>query len=244
MIVIPAIDLKDGKCVRLTQGRADREKVYDADPVSVARDFERAGARMLHLVDLDGAFRGKTANLAAIEAVVRAVGIPVELGGGMRGMPDIDGMLALGMDSVIVGTMAVKHPALLEEALYRFGADRVQLGVDAREGKVAVNGWTDGTELDAVEFAKRWKTLGVRRAIFTDIARDGMLEGPNVEAIRRFATGTGLRVTASGGVSCAGDLAKLAELEGLGVDRAIVGKALYEGRVSLAEALRQTQPQL
>jgi phosphoribosylformimino-5-aminoimidazole carboxamide ribotide isomerase len=242
MIVIPAIDLKDGKCVRLTQGRADQETVYDADPVSVARDFARAGARMLHLVDLDGAFRGKTANLAAIEAVVRAVEIPVELGGGMRGMADIDGMLALGLDSVIVGTMAVKDPDMLEEVLVRFGGDRVQLGVDARDGKVAVNGWTGGTGLEAVAFAKRWKALGVRRVIFTDIARDGMLEGPNVEAIRRFAAGTGLRVTASGGVSNAEDLVRLAGLESIGVDRAIVGKALYEGRVSLADALRLVQP--
>jgi phosphoribosylformimino-5-aminoimidazole carboxamide ribotide isomerase len=237
MIVIPAIDLKDGKCVRLTQGRADREKVYDADPVAVALDFERAGARMLHVVDLDGAFGGKTANRAAIEAIVRAVRIPVELGGGMRGMADIDRMLALGLDSVIVGTMAVRDPEQLEEALYRFGSDRVQLGVDARDGKVAVSGWTDGTELEAAEFARGWKALGIERAIFTDIGRDGMLEGPNLEAIRRFAAATGLRVTASGGVSCAADLRRLAELEGLGVDRAIVGKALYEGRVTLQEAL-------
>jgi len=238
MIVIPAIDLKDGKCVRLTQGRADQERVYDQDPVGVARAFERAGARMLHVVDLDGAFRGKTANLAAIEAIVRAVGIPVELGGGMRKMADIDGMLARGVDSVIVGTMAVKQPHLFEEALYRFGGDRLQLGIDARDGKVAVNGWTDGTELEAVEFGRRWKALGVERVIFTDIARDGTLAGPNVEAVRRFTAETGLRVTASGGVSSQEDLERLSGLEELGVDRVIVGKALYEGRVNLAQALR------
>lgn len=233
MLLIPAIDLKNGKCVRLTQGRADQEKVYDADPVAVAEGFERAGARMLHLVDLDGAFRGKTANLHVIRRILDTVSMPVELGGGMRSMSDIDGMLALGVDSVIVGTMAVRDPEQFEEALYRFGGERVQLGVDAAEGKVAVQGWTDATQLDAVEFSLHWKQRGVLRVIFTDIARDGMMRGPNLEAIRHFVLGTGLRVTASGGVSKPGDLAELATLEPLGVDRTIVGKALYEGTVPI-----------
>ena len=239
MLVIPAIDLKEGRCVRLSQGRAERAKVYDADPVAVAREFEGAGAKMLHLVDLDGAFGGPTvksaANLAVIRAILAAVRMPVELGGGMRSIGDIDAMLALGVDSAIVGTMAVRDPEQLEEALYRFGGERIQLGVDAREGKVAVEGWSSATALDAVEFALHWKARGVERVIFTDIARDGMMRGPNLEAIRRFAQGTGLRVTASGGVASPGDLERLAALEPLGVDRAIVGKALYEGTVTLAE---------
>jgi phosphoribosylformimino-5-aminoimidazole carboxamide ribotide isomerase len=233
MLVIPAIDLKEGRCVRLAQGRPDREQVYDPDPVAVARQFERAGARMLHVVDLDGAFRGKTANLEAIRAILESVRLPIELGGGMRTMADIDGMLALGIDSVIVGTMAVRDPEQFEEALYRFGGDRIQLGVDARDGKVAVQGWTDSTALDAVAFGRHWKARGVVRVIFTDISRDGMMGGPNLEAIRRFAEGTGLRVTASGGVSSPEDLARLRMLERIGVDRAIIGKALYEGTVSL-----------
>lgn len=238
MLVIPAIDLKNGKCVRLMQGRADRETVYGADPLAMAWRFQQSGARMLHVVDLDGAFNGRAANLDAIAAIAAEVGLPIELGGGMRTMDDIDRALALGIDSVIVGTMAAKEPELFEEAIYRFGGERLQLGVDAREGKVAVHGWMDATELDAIEFAREWKERGVERAIFTDIARDGMMTGPNVEAIRGFARGTGLRVTASGGVASPEDLERLAALEPLGVDRAIVGKALYEGTVQLAEVVR------
>ncbi len=237
MIVLPAIDLKDGNCVRLMQGRAERETVYERDPAAVARRFEHEGAKMLHLVDLDGAFSGRTANLEAIRAVRAAVPLPVELGGGMRSLEDVERMLGLGIDSVIVGTMAVRHPDALEAALERFSGERIQLGVDAREGKVAVAGWEEGTVLDAVDFARQWRQRGVARVIFTDIARDGMMGGPNVEAIRAFAQGAGVRVTASGGVSSAADLAALAELEPLGVDRAIVGKALYEGAISLAEVV-------
>jgi phosphoribosylformimino-5-aminoimidazole carboxamide ribotide isomerase len=237
MIVIPAIDLKNGKCVRLAQGRADRETVYDPDPVAVARRFQAEGAQMLHLVDLDGAFSGRTANLEAIEAVRAAVSLPIELGGGMRALADVERMLGLGIDSVIVGTMAVRNPDELEAALERFSGARIQLGVDAREGKVAVQGWEEGTALDAVAFAQGWRERGVERVIFTDIARDGMMTGPNLAAIRAFAQGAGLKVTASGGVASPADLLRLAELEPLGVDRAIVGKAIYEGTVILAEVV-------
>ncbi len=235
MIVLPAIDLKNGNCVRLSQGRADRETVYEKDPAAVAGRFQAGGARMLHLVDLDGAFRGETGNLEAIRAVRAAFSLPIELGGGMRSLEDVEKMLTLGIDSVIVGTMAVRDPETLEEALRRFGGGRVQLGVDARDGKVAVQGWEDETALDAVAFARGWAERGVERVIFTDIARDGMMSGPNLEATRAFAEGTGLRVTASGGVSAPDDLTRLAALEPFGVDRAIVGKALYEGRVTLAD---------
>ncbi len=237
MIVIPAIDLKDGKCVRLAQGRADRETVYDEDPVAVARAFARDGAAMLHLVDLDGAFSGHSANLEMIRAIRHAVALPIELGGGMRTVADVEAMLALGIDSVIVGTMAVRHPERLEAILARFAPERLQLGIDARDGKVAVSGWTEDTALDAVEFARAWQAKGIGRVVFTDIARDGMLQGPNLPAIRRFAQESGVRVTASGGVATAQDLARLAELEPLGVDRAIVGKALYEGSVTLSEVV-------
>lgn len=237
MIVLPAIDLKDGNCVRLVQGRADRETVYERDPAAVARRFQADGARMLHLVDLDGAFSGQTANLEAIQAVRAAVTIPIELGGGMRTLEDVERMLGLGIDSVIVGTMAVRHPEVLQAALARFGGACVQLGVDAREGKVAVHGWEEGTALDAVAFARDWREKGVERVIFTDIARDGMMGGPNLEATRAFAEGAGVKVTASGGVSTPADLAALAALEPFGVDRAIVGKALYEGTVTLSEVV-------
>lgn len=237
MFVLPAIDLRNGKCVRLLQGRAEDETVYSDDPVAVAQGFAAAGARMLHLVDLDGAFRGATANLEVIKAVRAAVDIPLELGGGLRSAEDIAAMLALGIDSVVVGTLAVREPAALEAALRTHGGGRVQLGVDAREGRVATHGWTEASELDAVDFGRAWAARGVERVIFTDIARDGMLGGPNLEAIGRFARETGLRVTASGGVARAADVQALAALEPDGVDRVIVGKALYEGTLRLEEVV-------
>ena len=233
MIVIPAIDLKNGKCVRLVQGRADQETVYDQDPVGVARRFEQAGAKMLHLVDLDGAFQGRSANLEVIRAIREAVTLPLELGGGLRTLSDVNGMLGMGIDSVIVGTMAVRDPEILQEALAIHGGESIQLGVDTRTGKVAVQGWLEATELDAVEFANCWKDKGIQRVIYTDIARDGMLNGPNLDAIYHFAQATGLQVTASGGVSTPADLARLAVMEPVGVDRVIVGKAIYEGKITL-----------
>ena len=237
MLVLPAIDLRGGKCVRLSQGRADRETVYGEDPAGVARAFQQQGARMLHLVDLDGAFRGAGGNRAAIEAIRAAVSIPLEVGGGMRAFADISDMLAMGVDSVIIGTMAVENPHDLERALGEFGPESIQLGIDARKGRVAVKGWREDTSLEAVSFALAWKAKSVQRAIFTDIARDGMLQGPNLAAIREFAEGSGLKVTASGGVTSAEDVAELAGLEPLGVDRVIIGKALYEGTIRLSEVL-------
>ena len=207
------------------------------DPAGVARAFQQQGARMLHLVDLDGAFRGASGNRAAIEAIRAAVSIPLEVGGGMRAFADISDMLAMGVDSVIIGTMAVENPHDLERALGKFGPESIQLGIDARKGRVAVKGWREDTSLEAVSFALAWKAKNIQRAIFTDIARDGMLQGPNPEAIRDFAEGSGLKVTASGGVSSAEDVAQLAGLEPVGVDRVIIGKALYEGTIRLSELL-------
>jgi phosphoribosylformimino-5-aminoimidazole carboxamide ribotide isomerase len=235
MLILPAIDLKQGRCVRLVQGRAEDETVYSGDPPAVARDFAAQGARMLHLVDLDGAFRGESANLAAVRAIRAAVDVPLELGGGLRTLEDIAAVLALGVDSAIVGTLAVRDPPALERALARFGPGRVQLGIDARAGRVAVQGWAEDTALDAVAFAQGWRAKGVERIIFTDIARDGMLAGPNTEAIGAFARAAGVRVTASGGVTRRADVEALAALEPDGVDRVIIGKALYEGTLSLAE---------
>jgi phosphoribosylformimino-5-aminoimidazole carboxamide ribotide isomerase len=237
MLILPAIDLKGGRAVRLLQGRADRETRYSDDPVAVARAFAQAGAQMLHVVDLDGAFQGKSANREVIRAIRAALTIPIEVGGGMRSLADIESMLALGVDSAVIGTLAVRDPMAVQAALRKFGGERVQLGIDARDGKVAVQGWEESTGLDAVAFGREWRAHGVQRAIFTDIARDGMLQGPNLAAIRRFAEETGLRVTASGGVSGKADIDSLRALEPLGVDRVIVGKALYEGAVTLAEIL-------
>lgn len=237
MLVLPAIDLKNGKCVRLQQGRMDQETVYGGDPAAMARQFASDGAKMLHLVDLDGAFRGESGNLDSIRGIRQAVDIPLELGGGMRSLEDIEGMLDLGVDSVIVGTLAVRNPGLLENALERFGPERIQLGIDAREGKVAVSGWYEETALDAVEFGRDWRRKGIERIIFTDIARDGMLTGPNIRAIGNFARETGARVTASGGISSIADVEEICGLEPAGVDRVIIGKAIYEGAVKLADVV-------
>ena len=237
MLILPAIDLRQGRCVRLLQGREQDETVYDHDPVAVAERFVAAGAQRLHLVDLDGAFRGQGANLASIQEIVRRTRIPVQVGGGLRTREDVRRMLDLGVASVIIGTMAVKHPQELETALQEQSGEPLILGIDSRNRKIAVEGWQEDTELDDTEFALHWKERGVQRVVFTDIARDGMLTGPNLDALRDMAQRTGLKVTASGGVSSAEDLLQLQKLEADGVDQVIVGKAIYEGRIDLAEVL-------
>jgi phosphoribosylformimino-5-aminoimidazole carboxamide ribotide isomerase len=238
MLLIPAIDLKNGRCVRLLQGEAAAETVYSNDPAAMARSFEDAGAKRLHLVDLDGAFQGKGANLASIRAILKNISIPVQLGGGLRNAENIEQMFELGVSSVIVGTMAVKNPDVLEEVIQRFSGEKVILGIDARDRKVSIEGWQEGTEIDDVEFALRWKKLGIQRIVFTDIARDGMLTGPNLEALGDFARRTGLKIVASGGVSSMEDLELLKTLEEDGVDQVISGKAIYEGKLDLKEIFK------
>ena len=238
MLLIPAIDLKNGRCVRLLQGEAAAETVYSNDPAAMARSFEDAGAKRLHLVDLDGAFQGKGANLASIRAILKNITIPVQLGGGLRNAENIEQMFELGVSSVIVGTMAVKNPDVLEEVIQRFSGEQVILGIDARDRKVSIEGWQEGTEIDDVEFALRWKKLGIQRIVFTDIARDGMLTGPNLEALGDFARRTGLKIVASGGVSSMEDLELLKTLEEDGVDQVISGKAIYEGKLDLKEIFK------
>ena len=237
MLILPAIDLRQGRCVRLLQGREQDETVYDHDPAAVAERFATTGAQRLHLVDLDGAFRGQGANLASIQEIVRRIRIPVQVGGGLRTREDVRRMLDLGVASVIIGTMAVKHPQELETALQEQPGEQLILGIDSLNRKVAVEGWQEGTELDDTEFAKHWRERGVQRVVFTDIARDGMLTGPNLDALRDMGQRTGLKVTASGGVSSTEDLVQLRELAADGVDQVIIGKAIYEGRVNLAEVL-------
>jgi phosphoribosylformimino-5-aminoimidazole carboxamide ribotide isomerase len=234
MIVVPAIDLRGGRVVRLHQGRAEQETVYGDDPASVARRFESEGARRIHLVDLDAAMNGPRQD-AAIAEVVRAVRIPVEVGGGVRTLEDALRLRGQGVERVIFGTAAVARPDVVQAALARF-PEAVAIAIDARDGKVSVSGWTEATELDALELAATVEGWGARRVQFTDVRRDGTLAGPNLEAIEALGRRTRLRITAAGGVSEAADLARLAALEPLGVDEAIVGKALYEGRVTLAAA--------
>jgi phosphoribosylformimino-5-aminoimidazole carboxamide ribotide isomerase len=235
MIVVPAIDLRLGRVVRLHQGRALEETVYAIDPAEVARRFESEGAQRIHLVDLDAAMGGAS-QAAAVTSVVRAVRIPVEVGGGVRTLEDALALRENGVERVIFGTAAVSRPDVVQAALERLPVEAVAVAIDAKDGRVAVSGWTEATDVDALVLAATVQGWGVRRVQFTDVRRDGTLRGPNFVAIEALGRRTKLRITAAGGVSEAADLVRLAALEGLGVDEAIVGKALYEGRVTLAAA--------
>ena len=237
MTIIPAIDLRQGRCVRLLQGRKEDETVYSENPGEVARQWQEQGADYLHVVDLDGAFEGASRNLAAITRILETVTIPAELGGGVRSLDDVSRLLSMGLDRVILGTVAVREPDVVRSAVERFGPDRVVVGIDAREGRVALQGWVETTEVQAVDLALQMKVFGIRRVVYTEILVDSMLVGPNIEATKILAVETGLKVIASGGISSIDDLKRVAELEPVGVDAVIVGKALYEGRVDLREAI-------
>ncbi|MEW6211285.1 MAG: 1-(5-phosphoribosyl)-5-[(5-phosphoribosylamino)methylideneamino]imidazole-4-carboxamide isomerase [Acidobacteriota bacterium] len=241
MQIIPAIDLKGGLCVRLVEGREQSAKVYDRDPVEVARGYQRAGAQLLHVVDLDGAFLGAASeNQKIIRRITEEINTPVEVGGGIRSLEDIRNLISvIGAQFVIIGTIAVEQPELLARAVDEFG-ERVIVGIDARGNRVATRGWIESTAVDALDLAKQVVSLGVRRIIYTDIERDGRLAGPNLEMTRRMALTSIARVTASGGVSSLEDIEALCELESDGVDSIIVGKALYENRFTLEEAIRVT----
>ena len=241
MLLIPAIDLRNGFCVRLLQGESDKETVYSNDPAAMAVTFEEAGAKRLHLVDLDGAFQGEGANISSIRSILKNVSIPVQIGGGLRTEEDIERMLALGVSAVIVGTMAVKRPDVLEKLLKKYTDEQIILGIDARNRKVSIEGWKESTEIQDVKFALRWKNSGIKRVVFTDISRDGMLSGPNLAALREMAEHTGLKIVASGGISSMDDLEQLKTLEPNGVDQAISGKAIYEGKIDLKRVFKCLQ---
>lgn len=235
LLVIPAIDLRGGHCVRLRQGSYEDETVYFDDPVKMAKLWRVQNAKVLHLVDLDAARRSDSseagANHGTIHQIAKALDIPVQVGGGIRTMDDIESMLEAGVYRVILGTAAVRNPDLVEEAVAKYSCSRIVVGIDAKDGEVRVEGWEKGSGIDAVDLALDMEQRGVRRIVYTDIARDGMLAGPNVEAYR--ALGTALskaRITASGGVSGYRDLLRLQELNALGVDSVIVGRALYENQ--------------
>jgi phosphoribosylformimino-5-aminoimidazole carboxamide ribotide isomerase len=234
--VIPAIDLQGGRCVRLTQGDFDRATVYGDDPPGIARRWEAAGASRIHVVDLDGAKAGRPLQLSIVAEIVKAVSVPIQLGGGMRTIVDIAAALAVGVDRVMIGTRAIEDPSFVDDALTRFG-QRIGVGIDAREGRVAVRGWVDVSDVDTLDLARSMAKRGVTTIVYTDIARDGMLSGPNVDAMRRMADAVpGVSVIASGGVGALGDVLELADS---GVAGVIVGKAIYTGNVDLAEAIRK-----
>ncbi len=240
MIVIPAIDLKEGKCVRLEQGLMEKDTVFCDSPADQAREWERQGAELLHIVDLDGAFAGKPKNRASIEAIVKAIAIPTQLGGGIRDIPTIEAYLSLGIGRVILGTAAQRNPELVEEACRLFPG-RIVVGIDAKNGMVAVQGWAEVTGVTAVELAKRFEGYGVAAIIYTDIARDGMMQGPNIAATRALAEAISIPVIASGGVSSLKDIENLMAIEASGIAGAITGKAVYTGAINLAEAVALTK---
>jgi phosphoribosylformimino-5-aminoimidazole carboxamide ribotide isomerase len=237
MTIYPAIDIKGGRCVRLTQGRADAQTVYAEDPAAVAADFKAAGSQWVHVVDLDGAFAGEPRNLDVVERIA-GIGLRVQLGGGMRTRASVDKALAMGIARVVIGTRAAESEAFVSELVGAYG-DRVAVGIDAKGGMVAVKGWVDTTDATALGLARRMDELGVSTLIYTDVGTDGMLTGPNIEAQEAMLGAVGARVIASGGVSGLGDVVRLAEIQRSrpNLDGVIVGKALYEGRVSLQALL-------
>ena len=240
MLVIPAIDLKEGRCVRLEQGLMEKDTVYSDSPAAQARIWQEQGGELLHIVDLDGAFAGVPRNKAAIEAIVQAIDIPTELGGGVRDLATVEAYLQLGIGRVILGTVAKEKPELVQEACRLFPG-RIVVGIDASNGFVAVRGWADVTEKKATEMAKEMEGFGVEAIIYTDIARDGMMQGPNLEATRALAESISIPVIASGGVSSLKDIENLMAIEASGVVGVITGKAIYTGALDLRAAVALTK---
>jgi phosphoribosylformimino-5-aminoimidazole carboxamide ribotide isomerase len=245
MIVFPAIDLRRGKCVRLRQGRAEDETVYGDDPVAVARRWVTQGAEWLHVVNLDGAFgdirvvSGRSINLQRLAGIHRAVpDTPLQFGGGLRTLADLETALSLGATRVVLGTVAVEEPDLVLEAVRRYGAGRIVAGIDAQDGQVATRGWRHTSEMTALALGREMRTAGVTTVVYTDIARDGMLTGVNVEATAALARATGLRVIASGGVASLADVQRVSAQSEAGIEGVIIGQALYSGAVSLPAAIQ------
>ncbi len=240
MQIIPAIDIRDGKCVRLLQGQAAQPTVYGDDPVVIARRWVNAGADLLHVVDLDGAFAGQAQNFAVIQRLLQAIPVPVQLGGGLRDVMAIQAAVDAGVHRVVLGTSALEHWEMFVEATERFPG-QICVGIDSRDGKVAVRGWQTVSEVDTLPFARRVAAAGVAAIIYTDIARDGMLQGPNIPGITSVAQTVDVPVIASGGVASLDNLQRLAGLQPCGVCAVIVGKALYEGCFTYQQACAAVQ---
>ncbi|MGI6412914.1 MAG: 1-(5-phosphoribosyl)-5-[(5-phosphoribosylamino)methylideneamino]imidazole-4-carboxamide isomerase [Syntrophomonadaceae bacterium] len=241
MIIYPAIDLKDGECVRLVQGSADNKTVYSNRPGDVAYSFEMQGASFLHIVDLDGAFTGVQKNLNAIKEIADKISIPFQVGGGLRTMEDVHRIMSLGAQRVIIGTRALKSEGFINELLDTFGPERIILGLDAKNGYVVTHGWVSTSEVTAVDLGLRMRKMGIQTAVFTDVSRDGVLKGPNLQLIEEIAIKTGLAVIASGGVSTLDNIKDLKKLKAVGVTGAIIGKALYDRKLDLREAIREAK---
>ncbi|MBC2582834.1 1-(5-phosphoribosyl)-5-[(5-phosphoribosylamino)methylideneamino]imidazole-4-carboxamide isomerase [Clostridium sp. DJ247] len=233
MIIFPAIDLRDGKCVRLYQGKFEESEVVGEDPLKVAMGFKECGAEYIHMVDLDGALNGEVKNLSVISEVVKTVGIPVELGGGIRDMKTIDMLIEAGVSRVILGTAALKNPDFVMEAVKKY-KEKIAVGIDAKNEKVAVNGWLDVSSVDYIDFAKEMEKIGVKTIIFTDISKDGTLQGPNLEQLSKIQNSVRCNIIASGGIK---DIEDLKTINKMGIYGAITGKAIYSGNIDLKEAI-------
>jgi len=237
LVVIPAVDIKDGRCVRLQQGKMSKETIYSEVPEDVAVKWYNEGAERLHLVDLNGAVEGRPVNGEVINNIVNAIPIPIQLGGGIRDLKTIKSYLDLGIQQIIIGTAAYKDPGFIATACEKFPG-RIILGIDAREGYVAIEGWTEETDISPIGMAKKYESLGISAIIYTDIQRDGMRTGPNIEATRNLAEALDIPVIASGGISGINDVERILSLKRYGVIGMITGKALYEGTLNLADAIR------
>lgn len=238
MIIIPAIDIKDGKCVRLTQGDMDKETIYFNSPLKAAKHWVKNGAKMLHIVDLNGAVDGIPKNLHAIHEIADNIDVPIQVGGGIRNIDTIEAYLSFGVKRIILGTSAVSDPKFANDVCKRY-KEKVLIGIDARDDMVAIDGWTKGSGVSVADLIKKFEGSGIAGIIYTDIKKDGMLKGPNIENIKKIAKGTKIPIIASGGVSTAADIAKLKKLEEYGVCGVIIGKALYAGMLSLEDALQE-----
>jgi phosphoribosylformimino-5-aminoimidazole carboxamide ribotide isomerase len=237
MLIIPAIDLKDGKVVRLTRGEFSQEKVYSLDPVAVAKEFVAQGAKRIHLVDLQGALKGELKNLKSVEQIARAVKVPIEFGGGVRKLEDIANILSLGISCVVLGTKALDDPTFVAEAVEKF-KDKIAVSIDAKRGALMQQGWTKDSDKNLVDFIRKMENFGLRLLIYTDISRDGTLEGPNIDGIRNILNLTKIPVIASGGISGPEDIKSLQKLEENGLFGVIIGKAIYENKINLKEVIK------
>ncbi|MCR6546887.1 1-(5-phosphoribosyl)-5-[(5-phosphoribosylamino)methylideneamino]imidazole-4-carboxamide isomerase [Dehalobacterium formicoaceticum] len=237
MLVIPAIDLRGGKCVRLIEGRLDQETIYSDDPAGMAQTFEQAGAERLHVVDLDGAFSGQMVNFDVIKKIVQGIKIPVQLGGGIRTMDSIDQLLDLGVSRVILGTAAISNLDLVQKSVEKYGG-QIMVGIDSKNGQVAIEGWAETVGKTYLELGHEIRSLGITQVVFTDTRRDGTLQGPNLASSAELARTCDLEVIVSGGVSTIEDIRKIRQLKEPGIVGVIMGKALYAGKVDLKEAIK------
>ncbi len=235
--IIPAIDLRKGKVVRLVHGDVKKETIYYNNPEEVAKDFARQGASRLHVVDLEGAFRGSVQNMESIKKIASEINFPLQVGGGIRDLKTAENLFSLGVNKVILGTIAVQNPSLVKKFVENFGEDKVIVGIDARKGKVAVKGWVESSERNALDLAQEMESFGVKEIIYTDILKDGTLEGPNLKELENMAINTNLSIIASGGVSSLEDIKDLQKLVTTGITGVITGQALYTGRFTLYQAI-------